>query len=94
MPVIVNLVIVKYSLAPLGRVGISLIYETGTIAIFFLRGFSLIFSFPFQIAKITKQVYCFVMESVLVIACIFRRYSAADSVGSAPALPLIRRITL
>ncbi len=47
----------KNPLATLGRWAIFPIQEMGRIAIFFLKGFFHIFSFPFQISKITEQIY-------------------------------------
>jgi len=43
------------------------IREMGQIAIFLLKGVGFIFSYPFQIGKITKQVYFIGAQSVFVI---------------------------
>ena len=52
----------------LGKLAISFNLEVGRIGLFFVRGFLLIFSRPFQISKITRQIYFIGMKSVFIIS--------------------------
>lgn len=98
---------IKTPLASLGRSTISLIQETGQTAIFFFRGFLLIFSLPLQIGKTVQQVYFIGMKSVFVICLtgIFTgmvlglqgyytlvKFGAEGLLGAAVALSLIREL--
>jgi len=51
----------------LGAYPTVLIREMGKMAVFFLEGFGFIFSYPFQIGKVTQQVYFIGAKSVFVI---------------------------
>lgn len=99
--------ILKIPLAALGRTVISLLLEMGRIAIFFSRGFGLIFSPPFQLAKIVEQVYFIGMKSLLVICLTgaftgmvlglqgyytLVKFGSEGLLGAAVALSLIREL--
>lgn len=103
----VNLAIVKTPLMGLGRLTVSLIQEMGRIAIFFFKGFFLIFSFPLQISKIIQQVYFIGMKSVFVICLTgaftgmvlglqgyytLVKFGSEGLLGAAVALSLIREL--
>lgn len=91
----------------LGRQTIFLIQELGRIAIFFVKGFLLIFSFPLQISKTIEQVYFIGMKSVVVISLTgaftgmvlglqgyytLVKFGAQGMLGAAVALSLIREL--
>jgi len=107
MGMTVNLGIVKIPLMTLGRLTVSMIQEMGRIAIFFFKGFFLIFSFPLQISKIIQQVYFIGMKSVLVICLTgaftgmvlglqgyytLVKFGSEGLLGAAVALSLIREL--
>jgi phospholipid/cholesterol/gamma-HCH transport system permease protein len=94
-------------MAALGRMVIFPIQRMGSIAIFFFKGFFLIFSYPFQFYKIAQQVYFIGMKSLLVICLtgIFTgmvlglqgyytltQFGAEGLLGTAVALTLIREL--
>ncbi len=56
--------------AALGRNVIHLINELGGVFCFFVLGMAKIFSFPFQVYKITQQVYFIGVKSIFVISLI------------------------
>jgi len=90
-----------------GRWAIFLNQEMGRILLFFFRGFLLIFSYPFQVYKIIRQVYFIGMKSVFVI-CLTATFSgmvlglqgyytlvkfgSEGLLGAAVALSLIREL--
>ncbi len=97
----------KNPLATLGRWAIFPIQEMGRIAIFFLKGFFHIFSFPFQISKITEQIYFIGTKSVFVICLTgaftgmvlglqgyytLVKFGSEGMLGAAVALSLIREM--
>ena len=102
-----NIAIVKTPLMALGRLTVSLIQEMGRIAMFFFKGFFLIFSLPLQIYKIIQQVYFIGMKSVFVICLTgaftgmvlglqgyytLVKFGSEGLLGAAVALSLIREL--
>lgn len=94
-------------LSALGRLSISLIQDMGRIAIFFIKGFFHIFSFPLQISKFMHQVYFIGMKSVFVICLTgaftgmvlgfqgyytLTKFGSEGMLGAAVALTLIREL--
>ena len=57
-----------FATAALGRETISVFRELGRVAIFLVRGFAHIFSFPFQLRKLLEQIYFIGLKSVLVVS--------------------------
>lgn len=57
----------QYSLQNLGRLTLDLIQETGAMAVFFIKGFLLIFSFPPYFTKIIQQIHFIGTKSLFVI---------------------------
>ncbi|MEW6670979.1 MAG: MlaE family lipid ABC transporter permease subunit [Thermodesulfobacteriota bacterium] len=99
--------ILKAPLSALGRMAVSFIQEMGRIALFFFKGFILIFSFPFQLSKIVQQVYFIGMKSLLVICLTgaftgmvlglqgyytLVKFGSEGLLGAAVALSLIREL--
>jgi len=99
--------IVNNSLTGLGRTAISMNMELGRIFLFFLKGFFLIFSPPFQLTKIIRQVYFIGMKSVFVICLTAAftgmvlglqgyytlvKFGSEGLLGAAVALSLIREL--
>ncbi len=97
----------KYPLSTLGRMVISTNREMGRVAIFFIKGFILIFSLPFQLPKIVQQVYFIGMKSVFVVSltAIFTgmvlglqgyytlvKFGSEGLLGAAVALSLVREL--
>ncbi len=97
----------KNLLAGLGRAAIFQIQEMGRIAIFFFKGFFLIFSFPLQPFKIIEQTYFIGMKSIFVICLTSTftgmvlglqgyytlvKFGSEGMLGSAVALSLIREM--
>jgi phospholipid/cholesterol/gamma-HCH transport system permease protein len=95
---------------PITRLGgqtMRAIIEMGRIAIFFIRGFSHIFSPPIQFDKILQQMYFIGNKSIFVICLtgaftgmvlglqgyyVLVRYGSTGSLGSAVALSLVREM--
>jgi phospholipid/cholesterol/gamma-HCH transport system permease protein len=57
----------KYSLQNLGKLTLDLIQEMGAIALFFIKGFLLIFSWPPYFSKIIQQIHFIGTKSLFVI---------------------------
>jgi len=91
----------------LGTYPTHVIREMGQIAIFLLKGVGFIFSYPFQIGKITKQVYFIGAQSVFVIVLTgtftgmvlglqgyytLVKFGSEGLLGAAVALTLIREL--
>ncbi|MBW2437396.1 MAG: ABC transporter permease [Desulfobacterales bacterium] len=91
----------------LGRYTIGFIQDLGRIALFFVKGFVLIFSLPLQINKVLQQVYFIGMKSIFVICLtgaftgmvlglqgyyLLVKYGSTGVLGSAVALSLIREM--
>ena len=100
-------VAVKSPLIALGRYTIDTIQDLGKIALFFLRGFVLIFTPPLQLNKILQQIYFIGMKSVFVVCLtgaftgmvlgiqgyyLLVKYGSTGVLGSAVALSLIREM--
>jgi phospholipid/cholesterol/gamma-HCH transport system permease protein len=90
-----------------GRYTINFIQDLGRIALFFMKGFVLIFSLPLQINKVLQQVYFIGMKSIFVICLtgaftgmvlglqgyyLLVKYGSTGVLGSAVALSLIREM--
>jgi phospholipid/cholesterol/gamma-HCH transport system permease protein len=101
------LVAVKSPLAALGRYTIGAIQDLGKIALFFFKGFVLIFAPPLQLNKILQQIYFIGMKSVFVVCLtgaftgmvlglqgyyLLVKYGSTGILGSAVALSLIREM--
>ncbi len=97
----------KSPLAGLGNVTINLIMEVGRIAIFFSKGFFLIFSYPFNLYRIVQQIQFIGSKSIFVICLTgaftgmvlgFQGYyslvmfGSEGFLGSAVSLSLIREL--
>ncbi len=97
----------KSPVAALGRYTILFIQDLGRIALFFVKGFMLIFSLPLQINKVLQQVYFIGMKSIFVICLtgaftgmvlglqgyyLLVKYGSTGVLGSAVALSLIREM--
>jgi phospholipid/cholesterol/gamma-HCH transport system permease protein len=97
----------KNPLSSLGRLTISLCWEIGSIAVFFFKGFILIFSLPFQFIKIVHQVFFIGTKSLLVICLTgaftgmvlglqgyytLVKFGSEGLLGAAVALSLIREL--
>ena len=91
----------------LGQITLKVIGELGAVAIFFVHGFALIFSYPFQFRKIIQQVYFIGVKSFLIISLIglftgmvlglqgyytLVKFGAEGMLGAAVALSLIREL--
>ncbi|MGD8963565.1 MAG: ABC transporter permease [Desulfobacterales bacterium] len=91
----------------LGRYTIAFIQDLGRIALFFVKGFVLIFSMPLQIDKVLQQIYFIGMKSIFVICLtgaftgmvlglqgyyLLVKYGSTGVLGSAVALSLIREM--
>ena len=91
----------------IGRWTIFIIRELGRIAIFFVKGFLLIFSLPLQISKIIEQIYFIGTKSILVICLTgaftgmvlglqgyytLVKFGSEGLLGAAVALSLIREL--
>jgi phospholipid/cholesterol/gamma-HCH transport system permease protein len=102
-----NLTMMPLPVYALGRQTIFLIRELGRIAIFFVKGFLLIFSFPLQIFKTIEQIYFIGTKSILVICLTgaftgmvlglqgyytLVKFGAEGMLGAAVALSLIREL--
>ncbi|MFH1489375.1 MAG: MlaE family lipid ABC transporter permease subunit [Pseudomonadota bacterium] len=98
---------ISQSLSAVGRMSIFLNQEIGRIIIFFLKGFFLIFSLPFQAYKIINQIYFIGMKSVFVICLTASftgmvlglqgyytlvKFGSEGLLGAAVALSLIREL--
>jgi phospholipid/cholesterol/gamma-HCH transport system permease protein len=99
--------IIVSPLAALGRYAIDLVREMGSIMIFFVKGFALIFSLPTILSKTAQQVYFIGSKSIFVICLtgaftgmvlglqgyyVLVKYGPAGSLGSAVALTLVREM--
>ncbi len=97
----------KNPMIALGRYSINFIQDLGRIALFFTKGFVLIFSLPLQINKVLQQVYFIGMKSIFVICLtgaftgmvlglqgyyLLVKYGSTGVLGSAVALSLIREM--
>ena len=102
-----TLVILKNPVLALGSRTINMIMGLGRIALFFFKGFVLIFSLPLQISKIKQQIYFFGLKSLFVICLtgVFTgmvlgiqgyyaliKYGSAGALGSAVALSIVREM--
>ncbi len=91
----------------LGQYTITFIQDLGRIALFFLKGFLLIFSMPLQINKVLQQIYFIGMKSIFVICLtggftgmvlglqgyyLLVKYGSTGVLGSAVSLSLIREM--
>jgi len=98
---------ISLPLTLLGRYAIFIIQEMGRIFLFFMNAFGLIFYYPFQILKISNQIYFIGMKSIFVICLtgIFTgmvlglqgyytlvKFGAEGLLGAAVALSLIREL--
>ncbi len=103
----VNLNSISTALNSLGKYSIFLIREMGRTGSFLFQGFILIFSFPFQISKITQQIYFIGLKSVFVICLTgaftgmvlglqgyytLSKFGSEGLLGTAVALSLIREL--
>ena len=97
----------KSPLISLGRYTVDTIKDLGRIALFFSKGFLLIFTRPVQFNKILQQVYFIGMKSVFVVCLtgaftgmvlglqgyyLLIKYGSTGVLGSAVALSLIREM--
>ena len=97
----------KSPLISLGRYTIDTIKDMGRIALFFAKGFVLIFTRPVQFNKILQQVYFIGMKSIFVVCLtgaftgmvlglqgyyLLVKYGSTGVLGSAVALSLIREM--
>ena len=102
-----NLDSIKNPIMALGRYTIVFIQDMGRLALFFFKGFSLIFSPPLQIQKILQQTYFIGMKSIFVVCLtgaftgmvlglqgyyLLVKYGSTGILGSAVALSLIREM--
>ena len=102
-----RLVTLKNPVITLGAQTIELIMEMGGMALFFFRGFFLIFFPPISFSKITQQLYHIGMKSQFVICLTgaftgmvlgiqgyyaLVKYGSAGALGSAVALSLVREM--
>ena len=102
-----RLVILKNPLMALGSRTVDLVLELGRVALFFIKGFSLIFWPPVKFSKIMQQVYFFGLKSLFVICLTgaftgmvlgiqgyyaLVKYGSVGALGSAVALSLIREM--
>jgi len=102
-----NISVIKNPLSALGRTTISVIQEMGRVGIFFIQGFFYIFTYPFQVSKITYQTYFIGMKSVFVICLTgaftgmvlglqgyytLVKFGSEGMLGAAVALTLIREL--
>jgi len=98
---------IKSPFIALGHYALVFVQDLGRIALFFLKGFVLIFSLPLQLNKILQQVYFIGMKSVFVICLtgaftgmvlglqgyyLLVKYGSTGALGSAVGLSLIREM--
>jgi len=98
---------IKSPFIALGHYVLVFVQDLGRIALFFLKGFVLIFSLPLQLNKILQQVYFIGMKSVFVICLtgaftgmvlglqgyyLLVKYGSTGALGSAVSLSLIREM--
>lgn len=98
---------VRLPLSLLGRYTLFIIQELGRLALFFFNAFGLIFYYPFQILKISSQVYFIGMKSIFVICLTgsftgmvlglqgyytLVKFGSEGLLGAAVALSLIREL--
>jgi phospholipid/cholesterol/gamma-HCH transport system permease protein len=94
-------------LAVIGRYSILLVREMGAVMIFFVTGFTLMFSLRTILSKTVNQVYFIGSKSIFVICLtgaftgmvlglqgyyVLVKYGSAGSLGSAVALTLVREM--
>jgi phospholipid/cholesterol/gamma-HCH transport system permease protein len=99
--------VLKNPVAALGRHTVVFVQDLGRVALFFLKGFLLIFTLPFQINKILQQIYFIGMKSVFVVCLtgaftgmvlglqgyyLLVKYGSTGVLGSAVALSLVREM--
>jgi phospholipid/cholesterol/gamma-HCH transport system permease protein len=97
----------KNPVVALGHYTIVFIQDLGRVAVFFTKGFVLIFSLPLQIDKVLQQIYFIGLKSVFVVCLtgaftgmvlglqgyyLLVKYGSAGLLGSAVALSLIREM--
>ncbi len=97
----------KNPVVALGHHTIVFIQDLGRVAVFFTKGFVLIFSLPLQINKVLQQIYFIGLKSVFVVCLtgaftgmvlglqgyyLLVKYGSAGLLGSAVALSLIREM--
>jgi len=102
-----RLVILKNPVMALGAMTVNMVLELGRIFLFFIKGFSLIFSLPLQISKIKQQIYFIGLKSMFVICLTgaftgmvlgiqgyytLVKYGSGGALGSAVALSLVREM--
>jgi len=102
-----QLVTSKNFVSSLGNHTINMVLELGRIALFFIKGFVLIFYMPLQILKIKQQIYFIGMKSLFVICLtgaftgmvlgiqgyyVLVKYGSTGALGSAVALTLVREM--
>ncbi len=102
-----RLVILKNPVMALGSHTVKLVLELGRTALFFFKGFILIFFLPLQVSKIKQQVYFIGMKSLFVICLTgaftgmvlgiqgyyaLVKYGSGGALGSAVALSLVREM--
>ena len=98
---------IKNPILALGRYTVAFIQDMGRLALFFFKGFALIFSPPLQIQKILQQIYFIGMKSIFVVCLtgaftgmvlglqgyyLLVKYGSTGILGSAVALSLIREM--
>jgi phospholipid/cholesterol/gamma-HCH transport system permease protein len=101
------IVTLKAPISAFGRYALGVVQELGKVALFFIKGFILIFFLPLQISKIKQQVYFIGMKSMFVICLTgaftgmvlgiqgyyaLVKYGSAGALGSAVALSLVREM--
>lgn len=97
----------KNPVVTLGHHTIVFIQDLGRIALFFMKGFVLIFSLPLQLNKVIQQTYFIGMKSVFVVCLtgaftgmvlglqgyyLLVKYGSTGLLGSAVSLSLIREM--
>lgn len=102
-----RLVILRNPVLILGRWTINMVLELGRLAMFFFKGFFLIFYLPLQFSKIKQQIYFIGMKSLFVICLTgaftgmvlgiqgyyaLVKYGSTGALGSAVALSLVREM--
>ncbi len=98
---------IGWPLAALGRTSLFPVRHLGRVALFFIKGFLLVFSFPIQFHKIIQQIYFIGMKSLIVICLTgaftgmvlglqgyytLSKFGSEGLLGAAVALTLIREL--
>jgi len=101
------IVTLKTPVSALGRYVLEAVLELGKVALFFFKGFMLIFLLPLHVTKIKQQVYFIGMKSMFVICLTgaftgmvlgiqgyyaLVQYGSTGALGSAVALSLVREM--